>query len=339
MEAILEEYDYTEEFYFQWHITERCNLRCKHCYHDDYVDLGLPLEKLKNIANHICDVLDKWKKKGAISITGGEPFERKEEIFELLKLFKARNIPRVDILTNGTTIDEYIISRLKEFDNLRRIQISLEGLKETNDKIRGKGTFDKIIEKIKLLKSNEFKVSVMMTVGRHNQDEIFELADMLGEIGVDAFIIERFIPEGQGSNNKEWLLTANEIKNVYEKAYEYFKNFDKPKFLLYRTLFCLLNPSDQHIGAMCSMGNNALTVVSNGDVLPCRRVPKVIGNLLDDTIYNIWYNSKLLWEVRNPENLKGKCNNCEYIPLCRGCRAVAYALTGDYLEEDVQCWR
>jgi radical SAM protein with 4Fe4S-binding SPASM domain len=77
----------------------------------------------------------------------------------------------------------------------------------------------------------------------------------------------------------------------------------------------------------------------NGDVLPCRRLPIKIGNLFETTLYDIWYMSPFLWEIRNPEKLKGKCNHCEYIPICRGCRAVAYALQGDYLAGDPQCWK
>ncbi|MCL4418034.1 MAG: radical SAM/SPASM domain-containing protein, partial [Actinobacteria bacterium] len=58
-----------------------------------------------------------------------------------------------------------------------------------------------------------------------------------------------------------------------------------------------------------------------------------------DSIFKIWYTSDLLWKIRNKNNLKGKCNKCELIPRCSGCRAIAYAMTGDYLSEDPQCWK
>jgi len=64
-----------DEFYFQWHITNKCNLRCSHCYQDDYTNSSdMSLKELKNIADKLFYALSKWGKKGDISITGGEPF-------------------------------------------------------------------------------------------------------------------------------------------------------------------------------------------------------------------------------------------------------------------------
>ena len=335
----LSEYSVDDEFYFQWHITNECNLRCKHCYHSDYIDDSLKIDQLLAIGNHLCDAAQKWGKKASFSLTGGEPFTNSDKIFSLLELLENRNIDRIDILTNGLLINDNIIEKLKRYNKLRRIQLSLEGLQETNDEIRGAGSFAKTVKIIKLLKDHSFTISVMMTIGKHNKNEVIPLAKELGTLNVDAFILDRFIPEGQSQDKKDWLLSSEDIKQVYSQAYAYFQTSLKPRFLLYRTLFCLLNPNDSHIGAICSVGNNAVTIMPNGDVLPCRRLPVKLGNLLEETIFNIWYTSPLLWEMRNPENLKGKCNNCEHIPICRGCRAMAYAITGDYFESDPQCWK
>lgn len=332
--------NYQSEFYFQWHITDGCNLRCKHCYHADYRDEGLTTPELLKIAAHLSDAVKEWGKIGSFSITGGEPFTRRDAVFELLTFFEGRpEIGHIDILSNGTLIDDAVISGLLRFRKLRRIQVSLEGLKETNDGIRGSGSFSVITDKIKNLSKAGLRISVMMTIGRHNKDEVVLLAEKLAEFDVEAFVVDRFIPEGQSADLKEWILTSNEIKDVYEKSYEYFNKTLTPRMLLYRTLFCLINPDDKHIGAMCSVGNNALTIMPNGDVFPCRRLPLKIGNLLENTVYEIWYKNPLLWEFRNPGNLKGKCGQCEYVPVCRGCRALAFAATGDYLQADTQCWK
>jgi radical SAM protein with 4Fe4S-binding SPASM domain len=331
---------YESEFYFQWHITDLCNLRCKHCYHEQYSQKGLDIDNLLKIGVHLCDAIKKWGKIGSFSITGGEPFMRKDSVFRLLDFIENREeVGHVDILTNGTLIDKKDISQLKKYEKLRRIQLSLEGLKDTNDKIRGGGSYDTIINNITKLIDGGLTTCVMMTLGRHNKEEVIPLAEKMGEIGVEAFVLDRFIPEGQSDQLTSWVLTSSEIRNVYEKCYDFFQKTLSPRMLLYRTLFCLLNPEDEHIGAMCSVGNNALTIMPNGDVLPCRRLPIVLGNLLETTVYDIWYTNPLLWEIRNPDNLKGKCKDCEFIPACRGCRAFAYAMTGDYLQEDPQCWK
>jgi len=334
------ELDYQTEFYYQWHITNKCNLRCKHCYHEDYQDAGLTTPELLNIAAHLSDAIKEWGKIGSFSITGGEPFTRKDTVFELLTFLEGRSeIGHIDILSNGFLIDNTAISSLLKFKKLRRIQVSLEGLQETHDRIRGTGSFKIITEKIEVLRKAGLRVSVMMTIGRHNKDEVALLAEKIAELDVEAFVLDRFIPEGQSATLKEWVLTSDEIKDVYEKSYEYFNKSLMPRMLLYRTLFCLINPDDKHIGAMCSVGNNSLTIMPNGDVFPCRRLPLKIGNLLENTVYQIWYQNPLLWEFRNPENLKGKCGRCEYVPICRGCRAAAFAVTGDYLQTDPQCWK
>jgi radical SAM protein with 4Fe4S-binding SPASM domain len=73
-----------------------------------------------------------------------------------------------------------------------------------------------------------------------------------------------------------------------------------------------------------------------GEVFPCRRFPISIGNLLDRPLKEIWEQSELIRTLRQKENLKGKCGRCP-IRDCRGCRSLAFALTGDYLAEDPHC--
>jgi radical SAM protein with 4Fe4S-binding SPASM domain len=91
------------------------------------------------------------------------------------------------------------------------------------------------------------------------------------------------------------------------------------------------------LGAPCVIGKDGICVMPNGDILPCRRFPVSIGNLLTDSLSRIWEKSELLEKLRRKENLKGKCSSCE-IKECRGCRSLALALTNDYLEEDPHCW-
>ena len=112
----------------------------------------------------------------------------------------------------------------------------------------------------------------------------------------------------------------------------------KPHLLLYRTLYCLCS-EDKTIGAMCSAGVSALTILPDATLLPCRRLPIAIGNALKDGIINTWYNSELLWHLRDYKSYKGKCNGCEHFFECRGCRSMAYLAYQDYMQEDPQCWR
>jgi len=342
MNSFPDELNIENEFYFQWHITEKCNLRCKHCYHAAYTSANeLSLSELILIGDKIDSTLKKWDIDGTLSITGGEPFMVMDKLFPLLQHINSLEaITHFDLLTNGSLLDEGILLDLKGFKKLRRVQVSLEaGNRELNDQIRGNGSFEKTLSAIRLLKKNDFQAAVMMTISNINKNEVEPLVDMLKREGVDTFSAERFIPEGVGSNLKDEFLAPEEVKNVFESIYSLAMKEDGIRILLYRPLFALLNGSDPTVGALCSAGNNALTIMHDGTIYPCRRLPIPIGNAVTDSFYKVWYTSKVLWNLRNPVNIKGKCSGCDFIPICRGCRAMAYALTGDYLAEDPQCWR
>ena len=143
-------------FGFQWHITDRYNLRCTHCYQDDYSGSNeLDLGGLKRIAVEIIRTLSIWNKVGDIAITGGEPL-LKEEVFPLIHyLESADEIASLDILSNGTLINENIVEQIRDLKKIRCVQISLEGASpESNDRIRGKGTFKKAMASIGLLRKS-----------------------------------------------------------------------------------------------------------------------------------------------------------------------------------------
>lgn len=337
-----EELNLDEEFYFQWHITEKCNLRCKHCYHERYASLHeLSLRELITVADKIDAALEKWNKKGTLSITGGEPFVVKDKMMSLLRHFESLpSVYHYDILTNGWFIDRAVLEALGKLEKLRRVQLSLEGAsREMNDRIRGKGSFDAAIRAIRLLKEHEFQVAVMMTISNINKHEIEPLIGLLEREGVDTFAAERFVPEGRGANLEEEYLTRDGTREIFDSIHSLAMKHEKPRILLYRPLFALLDGDDPTVGAMCSAGTNSLTIMHDGNVYPCRRLPISLGNALTDSFYRIWYTSPMLWNIRNTHNLNGKCSDCELLALCRGCRAMAYAATGDYLAEDPQCWK
>ena len=139
-------------FVIQWELTERCNWRCKHCYVDKERVEELPFKELKKIFTQCLELFEALKIKpgfARINIGGGEPFLRKD-FFEFLSLLaKHRSVFSSCIMTNGSFITDSIARDLKKLA-ISRVQVSLEGLKETNDAIRDKGAFDRTIKAIKL---------------------------------------------------------------------------------------------------------------------------------------------------------------------------------------------
>ena len=340
------------EFYFQWHITNKCNLRCVHCYQNDYSESSeLSLKELKSIAEKIDYTLKKWGKVGRIAITGGEPFVRKD-LFDFLHFLEQQpNIRRIGILSNGTLIKNSINS-LKKLKKLHYVQFSIEGRREINDEIRGKGIFDTVIESSRLLVEACIPIRWMITLHKKNVDEVSHLIDLAIANKVDTLTFERFIPMGSGKILNEYVLSPSELEKIFsyiiQRSDEEIANGVPLAILKLRTLWVLCDPQRaernnlslaEEVGASCSIGMDSLCILPDATLLPCRRLPIPIGNLKEDSIFKIWYSSKVLWDIRNKHNLKGKCNNCEFIARCGGCRATAYAVTGDYLAEDPQCWK
>lgn len=346
-------------FNFQWHITEKCNLRCTHCYQEDYSSAGeMSFEELRFVADKLIQALSKWNKKGKIAITGGEPFV-KSEIFPLLQyLNESPQIANLYILSNGTLIDEKICKEIVNIKKLSRVQISLDGASaQTHNAIRGHGTFEKAIEAIKLINNHAdygIKVNIMFTLQKCNKEDIPALFDLAIENKINSLLVERFVPCGQGKKIENEMLTSRELQEVFQYISDRADlEYDKGNRLMVvkqRPLWINIDlekanvnakiPLHKQVGGICSIGFDNLTILHDGTVLPCRRLNIPIGNLKYDTLFDIWYTSEVLWEMRNKQNLlKGKCSSCELIPLCSGCRAMAYACSGDYLGEDPQCWK
>ncbi len=339
------------DFGFQWHVTDRCNLRCTHCYQEEYSGSNeLDIDGLKQIADEIIRTLSIWNKKGDIAITGGEPLVKRETFPLISYLEAADEVASLDILTNGTLVDETVVERIRVLQKIRCVQISLDGASAgSNDAIRGKGTFEKALAGVRLLRRSGISVNIMFTLQRRNMGDIPSIIDLAVAEGISSLTIERFVPTGSGAKIRDELLTPEEIKRTFGYISERAeKNRDGlTSISRSRPLWAMCNrgsndkdiPSKDAAGGICSIGLDGLCILPDATVLPCRRLPIPIGNLKNDSLLKIWHTSDLLWEIADKRNLKGKCNSCEYINRCSGCRAMAYACTGDYLAEDPQCFK
>ena len=340
------------QFGFQWHITNRCNLRCTHCYQQDYSDSNeLDFTGLKRIADEIIVTLRKWGKKGDIAITGGEPL-MKQEIFPLINYLETFDeIASLDILSNGTLLDEQVLEKIVKLKKLRCIQISLDGASaKSNDAIRGHGSFEKALGAIRSLRSRKIQVNVMFTLQRKNAMEIGAIIDLAQREDIRFLTIERFVPTGSGVRIRNEMLSPQEVKIAFnyisERAGQEIDEKGSTIITRARPLWVLCNGScpssineSKIVGGVCSVGLDGVCILPDATVLPCRRLPIPIGNLTSDSLLKIWHTSSLLWEIANKSNLKGKCKSCTFINKCSGCRAMAYAYSGDYLGEDPQCFK
>jgi radical SAM protein with 4Fe4S-binding SPASM domain len=87
----------------------------------------------------------------------------------------------------------------------------------------------------------------------------------------------------------------------------------------------------------CLAGTGVCFISHQGEVYPCGYLPVLAGDLRRQSFAEIWENSAVFQQLRHTENLKGKCGRCEFRNICMGCRARAFAATGDFLDEEPFC--
>jgi radical SAM protein with 4Fe4S-binding SPASM domain len=328
-------------FYIQWHITNLCNLRCRHCYQDDFTKKNdLDWAGFKKICDNLLNTMKVWDKTACIHLTGGEPL-LKPELFPLLSYLNQQSmVEELGIITNGLPIDREMMRRLSDFPKLKKIKISLDGADaETNDSIRQKGAFDQVIHNLPLIKeTGRFEILFMFTAMKSNLRSLPSLFRFCQDIGIDGLIIERFIPLGRGREVMDEVLSKEEWKEMIGMLSDFISIEEGYSFFPYQAFQISFGGEElELLGAPCVVGVDGLCIMPEGNVFPCRRFPVSIGNLLQTPLKQIWEESDTLEKLRRKENLKGKCGSCG-IDDCRGCRSLALALTGDFLAEDPHCW-
>lgn len=312
------------DFYIQWHITDKCNLRCIHCYGDRFdSSRGLDINRLKQIADSLNATMNIWNRKLTISLTGGEPF-LKPELYEFIEyLDKIDRIQSLNIISNGTVINENVLSLKNSVTKFDTMLISLDGMTaDTNDKIRGKNAYNTVIKNIDVLKMAGYKIILMYTLLSSNINEADRIYEFCVKHEIDGFIIERFIPLGQSKSRKDTeLVSDTEIIRVYKTIYSQCNaEFNDRDIDVYRSLKVLLTDKtgDLLSGALCVAGNDGIGLLPDGTVLPCRRFYLPVGNILTEPLHEIWKNSEVLKKIRTEKPQSG-------------CYALNLSLTGNYL--------
>lgn len=319
-------------------ITRRCNLRCKWCFESsafNYKDLP----KIQ-----ILNILRKLKKVRSINFTGGEPFMRDDFISILKSAIKT--FEDVNITTNGLLINEDYLRFYAK--NKIHFGISLDGPKQIHEKIRGKGTFNLIIKKIKLLRKNDIYVNIQTTISKENKEYIPYLIRLARRLGVNRISFMRLRPFGRGESYKNLLLTAEENYNIAKFIYETNKKesfhimYKDPLINTINTKIIKLSKSFKQENKIfvcggCRAAFESIFIHYNGDVFPCPYLQIPLGNLLKEPLEKIWLNSCLLNKFRKKENYL-KCGNCKFWGICRGCRASALGAGNGLMGIDPGCW-
>jgi len=314
-----------------WEITDRCNLECLHCLSADIMAKGNGELNFEQCARFI-DELDRMEV-FQINFGGGEPFLR-NDFLDILHYAHSKGITTC-VSTNGTMLNRTLVMKLKEMD-LLYLQVSLDGAtRETNDRIRGAGSYDLIMFGVELLARYQIpNFSINTVVTRINFREIKELYELAHQYGAKTRL-SRFRPSGSG--RRAWELLHLDRHQLLELSL--FLNSHKD-VLTGDSFFSIASEARRNLGLnMCGAAKMTLSITPDGSIYPCAFLQDekfLAGNVTADALGSIWHTSPVFQSMRSIAI--ESCRRCARFSLCHGgCPAVAYFLTNSLHYHDPEC--
>jgi selenobiotic family peptide radical SAM maturase len=304
-------------FTLQWHVTQACDLHCKHCY-DRSDRAPMPYDMAIAILDDFYEFCRDMHIKGQISFTGGNPL-----LYPHFKEIYQAAVDRgfgVAILGNPTPADQ--IEQLVKIAKPAFFQISLEGLAEHNDYIRGEGHFQRSLAFLEDLKAMDIYSMVMLTLTRDNMAQVLPLGRLLSG-RTDHFTFNRLSTVGEGKQ-----LLMPEKKDFEAFLREYTAAAEKNSMLGLKDNLINIIKTEKGIelfggctGYGCGAAFNFVSLLPDGEVHACRKFPSPIGNILQNRLIDI-YQSDLAEKYRAGSSA---CRDCRLNAACRGCLAITYS--------------
>lgn len=346
-----------EQMSMQWHITTECDQRCKHCYmfeSENYLEQKnnkLSIEESFLLVDEFYKLFKGFKTRGNIYLSGGDPI-LSPNFWDILDYIHRRYCDDiyVGILGNSFHIDTEVAKSLKNY-GVSAYQISLDGLEDTHDYIRKKGSFKDALRALECLHNAGLITMVMFTINERNCKDALPLFKFINTLDfVDGFCIDRMIPVGNALVNSDIQPIDKEIyKRLLYDIYKY-EVLCKPRtnlakkdnlwklFLNERGLTDPIRDTENTVCTGCVAGVQAFSVLADGSVYACRRLDIKSGKFPESSLIDIFFNSQLHKDIRDV-NKYNECKNCNLLKYCRGCPAMKYAVNGDIYSPDPTCWR
>ncbi len=328
-------------------ITNRCNLRCRHCYYyanDTETATELDAAEWLRFFRELneCSVL-------GVTLAGGEPFMR-EDIRQLLEGI-IENRMRYTILSNGTLVTRDIAAFIASNRRCDTIQVSIDGsCPEVHDALRGPGSFTKAVRGIRLLQEYEVPVSVRVTVYRGNVDDLERVAALLiDDLGLPGFSTNAASHMGicTGHMGDVQLDTESRTKAMQklfnlEKAYPGMISASAGPLADARHFAAMERSRRRGEGKQPGKGSltgcgcvfSSLAVRADGVITPCTMLAQIeLGRVNRDSLRDIWQNHPELANMRRRSGITLDrfefCRGCDYIGYCTGnCPALSYSMLG-----------
>ena len=341
-----------------WNTTNRCNLRCKHCYisaEDRKYGNELTTEEAEAFITDLGEM-----RAPVLLFSGGEPLIR-EDLFHLGRFGTDKGL-RVVLSTNGTLITKEMAKNIKE-SGIQYAGVSLDGLQAIHDEFRSlPGALEKALAGIRNCIELDIKTGVRFTVNKFNMKDLSGVIDLLVEEGVPRFCMYHLVYSGRGKEIVDLDTTHEEkreiIKFLVDKSIELYDKGVEVELLtvdnhadgvyIYNYLM-EKNPEraeevmellKMHGG--CSAGTKFANVDPQGNVHPCQFWQHVsLGNVKERKFSEIWNDKEdefLIGMRQKDKMLKGRCGACNFNTVCGGCRIRAEVVHGDIWAEDPACY-
>ncbi|MCG3109946.1 Coenzyme PQQ synthesis protein E [Metallosphaera sp. J1] len=325
--------------------TKACDLACKHC-RARAIPNRLPGELTTEEVKSLVDDLSSSGVKLFV-ISGGDALKR-DDIFDILS-YSSRRITTA-LSPSGSRIDVEVAKRIRD-TGVSMVSISVDGPEEIHDEFRGvKGAFRMAKNAVESLHQAGIPVQINSTISRYNVDRLHELrrtVESLNPVYWDVFML---IPTGRAT--REMMISPAQAEEVMRTITKWRMEGLNVRMTCAPYLVRVMNemgvvrplPPDKNYGRRsvngargCMAGNGYAFVAYDGTVYPCGFLPTPAGNVRFRKFSEIYEDSPVFKMLREPSKLGGKCGVCEYRSVCGGCRARAFSLTENFMDEDPFC--
>ena len=343
-----------------WNSTRTCNLKCRHCY------MSSDAKKYQNElttaeAKQFIDDLADFNVP-VLLFSGGEPLIR-PDFFELAD-YAAKKGVRPTLSTNGTLITPEVACKIKDI-GVGYVGISLDGLREVNDKFRGKaGAFEAAMNGIKNCVAVDQRVGLRFTINHHNIQELENIFDFIEEENINRVCFYHLVYSGRGNQMMDEDVTAEESRRAMDIIIRRTRDFEerglKKEILtvdnhcdgVYMYLKALQEGKEelaQQIKKYISMNGGNRSGMAFAEVDPLGYVHPdqftqhhTFGNVRERKFGDIWQDTTnpIMAGLKDRKPLlKGRCSKCKFLDNCNGnFRTRAEARTGDFWESDPSCY-
>ena len=343
-----------------WNSTRTCNLKCRHCY------MSSDAKKYQNElttaeAKQFIDDLADFNVP-VLLFSGGEPLIR-PDFFELAD-YAAKKGVRPTLSTNGTLITPEVARKIKDI-GVGYVGISLDGLREVNDKFRGKaGAFEAAMNGIKNCVAVDQRVGLRFTINHHNIQELENIFDFIEEENINRVCFYHLVYSGRGNQMMDEDVTAEESRRAMDIIIRRTRDFEerglKKEILtvdnhcdgVYMYLKALQEGKDelaQQIKKYIAMNGGNRSGMAFAEVDPLGYVHPdqftqhhTFGNVRERKFGDIWQDTTnpIMAGLKDRKLLlKGRCSKCKFLDNCNGnFRTRAEARTGDFWESDPSCY-